>query len=29
MAEALAFPSAVRLAWLETPGLSQSGLGLR
>lgn len=29
MAEALAFPSSAPPAWLETPGLSQSGLSLR
>ena len=29
MAEALAFPSLAQPAWLETPGLSRSGLGLR
>ena len=29
MAEALVFPAAARPAWLETPGLSQSGLSLR
>lgn len=29
MAEALAFPAALPPAWLEAPGLSQFGLGLR
>lgn len=29
MAEALAFPAALLPAWLETPGLSQFGVGLR